>query len=45
MKKKSPTEVDEWNMDEFRFRIGCGRAHLVVKLDPVKPLCMMDPDD
>lgn len=30
-------------MDEKGFRIGCGRAHLVITLDPNKPLRMTDP--
>ncbi len=32
-------------MNETGFRIGCGRAQLVVTLDPNKPLRMTDPDN
>ncbi len=32
-------------MDETGFRIGCGRAQLVVILDPNKPLRITDPDN
>ena len=45
MKEKGITEVDVWNMDETGFRIGCGRAQLVVTLDANKPLRMTDPDN
>ncbi len=45
MKEKGITEVDVWNMDETGFRIGCGRAQLVVTLDSDKPLRMTDPDN
>ena len=36
---------DIWNMDETGFRIGCGRAQIVITLDPRKPLYMTDPDN
>lgn len=45
MTEKGITEVDVWNMDETGFRIGCGRAQLVVTLDATKPLRMTDPDN
>ncbi len=32
-------------MDETRFRIGCGKAQLVVTMNPNKPLRMIDPDN
>ena len=45
MKEKGITQLDVWNMDETGFRIGCGRAQLVVTLDTRKPLRMTDPDN
>jgi len=36
---------DVWNMNETGFRIGCGRAQMIVTLDPKKPLRMTDPDN
>ena len=45
IKEKGITAVDVWNMDETGFRIGCGRAKMVIMLDPNKPLRMMDPDN
>lgn len=42
VKEKGITELDVWNMDGKDFRIGCGRAHLVITLDPNKPLRMTD---
>lgn len=45
MKEKDITELDVWNMEETGFRIACGRAHLVITLDPNKPLCMTDPEN
>ena len=45
MREKGITELDVWNMDETGFRIGCGRAQIVITLDPRKPLRMTDPDN
>ena len=45
MRDKGITEVDVWNMDETGFRIGCGRAQMVITMDPKKPLRMTDPDN
>ena len=45
IREKVITELDVWNMDETGFRIGCGKAQLVVTMDPNKPLCMIDPDN
>ncbi len=39
------TDLDVWNMDETGFRIGCGKAQLVVTMDPNKPLRMIDPEN
>lgn len=36
-------ELDVWTMDETGFRIGCGKAKLVVTMDPNKSLRMIDP--
>ena len=45
MREKGITELDVWNMDETGFRIGCGKAQLVVTMDPNKPLRMIDPEN
>ena len=43
--EKGIAEEDVWNIDETGFRAGCGRAHLVITLDPDKPLLLTDPDN
>ena len=45
MKSKGITSEDVWNMNETGFRIGCGRAQVVITLDANKPLRMTDPDN
>lgn len=45
MREKRITKLDVWNMDETSFRIGCGKAQLVVTMDPNKPFCMIDPEN
>ena len=45
MRDKGVTETDVWNMDETSFRIGCGRAQMVITMDLKKPLRMTDPDN
>ncbi len=45
MSKKEITDLDVWNMDETGFRIGYGKAQLVVTMDPNKPLRMIDPEN
>ncbi len=45
MREKGVAELDVWNMDESGFRIGCGKAQLVVTMDPNKPLRMIDPEN
>ena len=45
MRDKGIIEVDVWNMDETGFRIGCGRAQMVIIMNPKKPLRMMDSDN
>jgi len=36
---------DLYNMDEIGFRIGCGRAHIVITLEPRKRLVLTDADN
>ena len=45
IENKGITDVDVWNVDETGFRIGCGRAQMVITMDPKKPLRMTDPDN
>ena len=45
MKDNGINELDVWNMDETGFRIGCGRAQMVITLDPRRSLRMTDPDN
>ncbi len=45
MREKGIMELDMWNMDETGFRIGCGKAQLVVTINANKPLCMIDPEN
>ena len=45
MKEKGITELDVWNMDKTGFRIGCGRAQVVITLDRRKSLRLIDPDN
>ncbi len=45
MREKGITELDIWNMDETGFRIGCGKAQLIVTMDANKPFCMIDPEN
>ena len=45
MREKGITELDVWNMDEKGFRLGRGKAQLVVTMDPNKPLRMIDPEN
>ncbi len=42
MREREITELDVWDMDETGFRIGSGKAKLVVTMDPNKPLRMID---
>ena len=44
-REKGITELDVWNMDETGFRIGCGKAQLVVTMDPNKPVRMIDSEN
>ncbi len=43
--EKRFTDLDMWNMDEKGFRIGCGKAQLVVTMDPNKLLWIIDPEN
>ncbi len=45
MREKGTTDLDVWNMDETGFRIGCGKAQLVVIMDRNKPFRMIDPEN
>lgn len=45
MREKGITEFNIWNMHETGFRIGCGKAQLIVIMDLNKPLRMIDPDN
>ena len=45
MREKGIIELDIWNMDETGFRISCGKAQLVVTMDPNKPLRIIDPEN
>ena len=38
-------DEDTWNMDETRFRIGCGRCHWVVSTHRQQALRLVDPDN
>ena len=45
MREKGITELDVWNMDGTGFRIGSGKAQLVVIMDPNKPPRMIGPEN
>ena len=42
IREKGITKLDIWNIDETKFRIGCGKAQLVVTMDLNKPFCMIN---
>ncbi len=45
MSEKEITDLDVWNIDEIGYQIGCGKAKLVVIMDPNKPLRIIDPEN
>ena len=38
-------DEDIWNMDETGFRVGVGKAHWVITVDPKRSLRLADPDN
>lgn len=45
IKEYGITTMDTWNMDEIVFRVGFGKARIVVTLAPERPVLITDPDN